>query len=148
MCWALNHQNTLEMAQGHISLSQTVSGVHRTLSNAPGRAPSKHATLGFSQDALRYNSLYCPVSQRSNGNLASTVDCKSEQCAVEVRAHRTCPVWHRTVRRNYRTKGSNGRPLQTSTGVLAWHTPDGEQYLSGAPLDCPVCPSPANSVND
>jgi hypothetical protein len=21
MCWALNHQNTLEMAQGHISLS-------------------------------------------------------------------------------------------------------------------------------
>jgi hypothetical protein len=23
MCWALNHQNTMEMAQGHISLSAT-----------------------------------------------------------------------------------------------------------------------------
>jgi hypothetical protein len=26
MCWALNHQNTLEMAQGHISLSNLASG--------------------------------------------------------------------------------------------------------------------------
>jgi hypothetical protein len=25
MCWALNHQNTLEMAQGHISLSDLFS---------------------------------------------------------------------------------------------------------------------------
>jgi hypothetical protein len=25
MCWALNHQNTLEMAQGHISLSASHS---------------------------------------------------------------------------------------------------------------------------
>jgi hypothetical protein len=34
---------------------------HRTLSGALGRAPSEHATLGFSQDTLRYNSLDCPV---------------------------------------------------------------------------------------
>jgi hypothetical protein len=24
MCWAVNHQNTLEMAQGHISLSRSI----------------------------------------------------------------------------------------------------------------------------
>jgi hypothetical protein len=39
--------------------------------------------------ALRYNSLDCPVCQRSNDYPASTVDCKSichgEQCAAEVR---------------------------------------------------------------
>jgi hypothetical protein len=54
-----------------------------------------------------------------------------------------CSVWHRTVRCSYRTKGSNGRPPQTPMGMLTWHTPDSEQYLSGAPPDCPVCPSTA-----
>jgi hypothetical protein len=27
------------------------------------------------------------------------------------------------------------------SGVLTWHAPDSEQYLSGAPPDCLVCPS-------
>jgi hypothetical protein len=31
--------------------------------------------------------------------------------------------------------------------VLMWHAPDNEQYMSGAPSDCPVCPLPANSAN-
>jgi hypothetical protein len=30
MCWALNHQNTLEMAHGHISLSRLPGMVART----------------------------------------------------------------------------------------------------------------------
>jgi hypothetical protein len=36
MCWALNHQNNIEMAQGHISLSSPVR--HRTVNSA--RFPS------------------------------------------------------------------------------------------------------------
>jgi hypothetical protein len=36
MCWALNHQNIIEMAQGHISLSVTVH-----LFIGTGRSPSK-----------------------------------------------------------------------------------------------------------
>jgi hypothetical protein len=31
--------------------------------------------------------------------------------------------------------------------VLTWHTPDNEQWLSGAPPDYPVCPSPAKTAN-
>jgi hypothetical protein len=45
-------------------------------------------------------------------------------------------------------KGSNSRLLQTLMGVLTWHAPDSEQYMSGAPADCPVCPSPAKPAND
>jgi hypothetical protein len=69
---------------------------HRTLSGAPGRAPSEHATVGFCQGSLRYNSPDCPVSQWSNGNLRSTVDCKSVQCKSDVRMRSRnapdCPV--------------------------------------------------------
>jgi hypothetical protein len=50
------------------------------------------------------------------------------------------------VRCNYSTKASNGRLLQTPTGVLTWHAPDSEQYLFGAPPECLVCPSTANST--
>jgi hypothetical protein len=31
--------------------------------------------------------------------------------------------------------------------VLTWRAPDSEQYLSGAPPDCPVCPLPTKSAN-
>jgi hypothetical protein len=31
--------------------------------------------------------------------------------------------------------------------VLTWHTPDSEQWLSGAPPDCLVCPSPTKPAN-
>jgi hypothetical protein len=59
----------------------------------------------------------CPVSQRSNGHYAqwSTAKANSEVNSAcrshsrEVRAHRTCPVCHRTVRCNYRKR------LQRST---------------------------------
>jgi hypothetical protein len=71
-------------------LKQRLEGVlpvaHRTVSGAPGRAALKPATLGFLQGALRYNSPDCPVSQRSNGNLAPTVDYKREPCKPKVRA--------------------------------------------------------------
>jgi hypothetical protein len=36
MCWALNHQNTLEMAQGHISLSK---GSHPTTPSTTHKTP-------------------------------------------------------------------------------------------------------------
>jgi hypothetical protein len=52
------------------------------------------------EGALRYNSPVCPVSQRSNGYLAPTIDCESachgEQCMIEseqkVRGAPDCPV--------------------------------------------------------
>jgi hypothetical protein len=82
---------------------------HRTVFGAPGRAALEPATLGFLQGTLRYNSPDCPVCtehirwangatvtwrQRSTAKVNSARQ-KSEQ---QVRTHRTCPVWHRTVR--------------------------------------------------
>jgi hypothetical protein len=113
---------------------RTVSDVHRTVSSAPGRAPSKLLTLGFFHGTLCYNSPDCPVctrhirwANRAMVTWRSTVDCvysKSAQCrsqmsGCKVRTHRTCPVCHRTVRCNYRTKDFNGQPLLTPTG--RWH---------------------------
>jgi hypothetical protein len=46
------------------------------MSGAPGRAALEQLTLGNFQGALCYNSPDCPVSQRSNDNLAPTVDYK------------------------------------------------------------------------
>jgi hypothetical protein len=48
---------------------RTMSGVHQTLSGAPGQPANEHATLGNSLDVLRYNSPDCPVSQQSNDSL-------------------------------------------------------------------------------
>jgi hypothetical protein len=36
---------------------------------------------------------------------------------------------------SYRTKGSNGQVAPNPNGVLTWHAPDSEQYLSGVPID-------------
>ena len=57
-----------------------------TVFGAPGQAQNELTNLWLSRDALGYNSLDSPVSQRNNGNLASTVDNKREQCKSEVRA--------------------------------------------------------------
>jgi hypothetical protein len=38
-----------------------------------------------------------------------------------------CPV-------QLQDKGSNGRLLQTPTGVRTWRAPDSEQYMSGVPI--------------
>jgi hypothetical protein len=40
---------------------RTLSGVHRTLSDAPGLRPNEPATLGNSPSMLHYNSLDCLV---------------------------------------------------------------------------------------
>jgi hypothetical protein len=61
--WSKGHESVLSLAH------QTLSGVHRTLSSAPGPEASKPATLGNSLSVLRYNSPDCPVSQWSNGSL-------------------------------------------------------------------------------
>ena len=71
------------------------------------------ATFGFLEKSLRYNSLDCPVCQRSNG-YSATVDSNGNLKSATVRgqfaqsqsrrqkAHRTvnsdCLVHHRTVR--------------------------------------------------
>jgi hypothetical protein len=39
MCWALNYQNTLEMAQGHISLSIPDGGCGLSLAFTMSRSP-------------------------------------------------------------------------------------------------------------
>jgi hypothetical protein len=84
-------------------LESVLPVAHRTVSGAPGRAALKPATLGFLHGTLCYNSPdcpvctgTCPVCQRSNGNMAPTVDCHSEQCKLEVRAEKsecTGHVW-------------------------------------------------------
>jgi hypothetical protein len=136
--------------------------MHWTLFGAPGPRPNEEATLQNSLGALRYNSPDCPMCTRHvrwvNGAMAtcvSMVDYKSVQWKVvrgrsqsaEVRGHQTCLVWYRTVRCSKRTKGSNGQQLQTPMGALTWRAPASEQWLSGAPPDCPVCPSTTRSAN-
>jgi hypothetical protein len=59
---------------------------HRTVSGAPEESDSELANF---ENPLRYNSPDCPMSQRSNGYLAPTVDCRHIKCAgarAEVRA--------------------------------------------------------------
>jgi hypothetical protein len=53
MCWTLNHQNVIEMAQGHISLSISpflVIYANKSKSNA------KHATLIEIEDQIVFDS--------------------------------------------------------------------------------------------
>jgi hypothetical protein len=100
-----------------------VSGVHQTVSGAPGSQANEHATLGNSLDALRYNSPNCLVCTGLSGvaRQRSTAQMNSdEKCRAEVRGHRT-------VRCNKKTKGSNGQQLQTPTNGMTWRTPDIEQ---------------------
>jgi hypothetical protein len=48
---------------------RTMSGVHRTVSDALGQVPSDLLTLRFFRDALRYNSPNYPVCQQCNSQL-------------------------------------------------------------------------------
>jgi hypothetical protein len=77
-----------------------------------------------------------PTEQRlpgANGRLPKVNNC--EQCTVEVRAAKSEHTGH--VRCG---TGLSGAPvptvksLQTPTGVLTWHAPDSEQWLSGVPI--------------
>jgi hypothetical protein len=95
----------------------------------------------------------CPVCQRSNGSLRAN---SRLQIAIVLNsaAHKSerrsqklpdYPVQHRTVQCSKTTSASNGQLPQTLTVALTWHAPDCEQWLSGAPPDCPVRPSPATA---
>jgi hypothetical protein len=55
--------------------------------------------------------------------------------SCEVRTHRTCPVWHRNVRCNYRTKDSIGQPLQTPTVCWRGTHRTVNSAMSGVPID-------------
>jgi hypothetical protein len=102
---------------------------HRTVSGTPGRALLELTTLGIYQGTLHYNSSDGPMCtghvRWANG---ATVTCAqrttakahsaSQMSGCEVRTHRTCPVCHQTVRCSYRTKGFNGRQLQTQQACL------------------------------
>jgi hypothetical protein len=116
---------------------------HRTVSGAPGRAPLELATLGFSQGALRYNSPDCPVCTRhvrwANGATVTAHNDRLQKWTVE----RTMQVRCQAAK-SERT-GLSGAAI--GQRVLTWRAPKSEQYLSGAPPDCPVCPSTPNSAN-
>jgi hypothetical protein len=113
------------------------------------QAPSKPATLGFLPGALRYNSLDCPVSQRSNDSLrANGRLCRvysHEQCRAEVRAAKSevtglsgvaldCPVQQddKALQRST-APNPNGFADMACTGqctvTVRWRT-----GLSGAPI--------------
>jgi hypothetical protein len=86
----------------------------------------------------------CSTSQRSNGHLRATVDCKSEQCAVrsqsrksERTGHVQCATGLSGAARRQRTSMVNCSKPQRQ---LTWHSLDTEQChvrcttrLSGAP---------------
>jgi hypothetical protein len=128
---------------------------HRTLFGAQAEAPHELAALGFpgSHSAIIHRTVRCapdcPVSQWSNGQLCPIVD-YGEQCIVqksELQSQNTpdYPVCHRTVRCRKRTKDFNGQPLQTPMVVWRGTHRTVNSVMSGAPLDCPVCPSIATT---
>jgi hypothetical protein len=91
----------------------------------------------------------CPVSQQSNSNLAPTVDCKKGTMEVRSQSSESNTLDMSGVPPDISGAAiPTVKSLQTPTVVLTWHTPDSEQYLSGAPPDCLVCPSPAKTTND
>jgi hypothetical protein len=122
--------------------NQPLSGIH------PTRSAIIHRTVRCAPD--------CPVSQRSNGSLRANgrlQKCTVANSAAQKSEHISqrspdCPVWHQTVRCSKKIKGSNGQQLQTLRDALTGRAPDSEQCLSGAPPDCPVRSSPAETTNN
>jgi hypothetical protein len=108
----------------------------------PGQSTNELATLGSSErcSAIIHRTVRCAPDNVwwANGETVTctTVDCKSEQCAVRSKVRAAMPGRIGHVRCSYKTKDFNGQPLQT----LTWHAPDTEQChvrcttgLSGAP---------------
>jgi hypothetical protein len=63
----------------------------------------------------------------------------------EVRTHQICLVCHRTVRCSKKTKDFNGQLLQTPTVCWRGRHRTVNIVMSGAPPDCPACPSTATA---
>jgi hypothetical protein len=125
---------------------------HRTVRCATGQCPVHQGTqlrtchLQEFWEPLRYNSLDCPVCQRSNDYFAPTIACEGIKCAT-VRAcarksqsrcqkahrtvYRTCPVHHRTVRWPHKLELQRSNP----NGRVTWLA---HRTVSGGTPDCPV----------
>jgi hypothetical protein len=109
------------------------------------------ATFGFLEKPLRYNSLDCPVCQRSN-SYGATVDSNRNLKSATVhgqcvqshsrrqKAHRTvnstCPVNHRTIRWARLSELQRSNP----NGWVTWLA---HRTVSDGALDCLVRPSTA-----
>jgi hypothetical protein len=110
----------------------------------------------WARSAINHRTVRCapdmsgePAEQRSlcvKHRLQKWTVCDRSQSS-KIRGHRTCPVWHRAAWCSYRTRVPTVNSLQTPMDVLTWHAPDSEQWMSGVPPDCPVCPSPAKPAN-
>jgi hypothetical protein len=85
----------------------------------------------------------------SNGQLRPTVDCATARVVCTARSQNTfCDDRsHRTVRCSKRTDDFNGQPLKTPT--IGWRDTHRtmNSRVSGAPPDCPVCPSIEHPTN-
>jgi hypothetical protein len=151
MCWTLNHQNILEMPQGHISLS--ILQVHKGSTQT-----NKRSKLGFKRKEQKkpkstlvwrtgmfgvpLDSVWCTRAVRLR-----TLHLRISEAALRYNSP-DCPVCHRTVRCTKRSNSylRNGRlhsaltALQYATEVraAARGAPDSAQYLSGATPYCPV----------
>jgi hypothetical protein len=101
---------------------------HRTVRWATGQCPVHQGEstptlqLQVSQAQLRYNSPDCPVHQRSNGYLRTTVD--SAKWTVQFRCHSRRSEGHRTVRCNKRTEPPTVDQLQALTTGWRGGAPD------------------------
>jgi hypothetical protein len=108
---------------------QTLFRVHRTLSGAQAEAPRELVALGFSQSHSTKNHWTVRCATGLSGEPT-----EGTMNSAEVRTHRT--IWCRK-----RTKDFNGQPLQTPTvGGCGTHRTM-NSVMSGAPPDCPLCPS-------
>jgi hypothetical protein len=153
---------SLEQRQALVLLvaHQTLPDVHQTMSGAQAEHPTNWPLSGFSgsHSAIIHQTVQCasdmsvePTEQRSTApNSRLQCQMNSDQCASQKSEQRSqnaldCPVCHQTVRCRKRTKDSNGQPLQTP--MVYWRGTHWtvNSVMSGAPLDCPVCPSTATA---
>jgi hypothetical protein len=103
------HQRTPSQTSHLREFSEALRYNSPDMSGAPEESDSELACFGF---LLHYNSPDCPVSQRSNGYFAPTVDCNA----------------------------FNARQRAQRSRARAGGTPDCLQDLSGAPPDCQAGP--------
>jgi hypothetical protein len=133
---------------------------HRTLSSAQAEHLANWALSIFSgiRSAIIHRTVRCApdmsgelTEQRSttpNGRLRWTVNSgKRRSQKSELRSQNTpnCLVCHRTVLCRKRTKDFNGQPLQTPMVCWCGTHRTMNTVMSGAPPDCPVCPSTATA---
>jgi hypothetical protein len=128
---------------------------HRTVFGALAGALREVATLGKTKRwstkihrTVRWDNEGTVIfAQRSTALTAAQSAAQKSEDNLQRQVAPDCPVCHRNVRCSKRIDEFNGQPLQAPT--VSWRGTHRtvNSGVSGAPPDCPVCPSIEQSAN-